>query len=344
MDIKQYRKVNESFRRRLIFHVGIDSGLFVELNYLINAILYGLAHQIRIELYSEDANFGTGTGWTEYFAPFCEEVHEPFHRRYNFHRPPSWKRIIQKKSLRFVAWKLKTIGKNLIGRWLAYRVYGGYVLLTQNIPANPDKHYCVPALAIDSDYTEAYGMVARMIWRFQPMVGAQAVKFRHALHLPPVYAAAQIRGGDKQTEATLIDGKIILQQFNLPMGNWVFVLTDDYRLLEKARADFPKLHIVSLCQPTERGYVHQEFCKTTPWQKREAITRLLVSVDLILRSRSFVGSVTTGPSVFVLKIRANDPLVKAIDCPPHLLKETLPLTIDRRAAISKEAILQCHKK
>ena len=31
MDINEYRTINESFRRRLVYHVGKDCGFFVEL-------------------------------------------------------------------------------------------------------------------------------------------------------------------------------------------------------------------------------------------------------------------------------------------------------------------------
>ena len=80
LEISDYQKLNDSFHKRLVYHVGIDCGFFVELNNMINAILYCLLNGYRFQLYSEDANFGTGKGWTEYFLPFCEEVHEPFHQ------------------------------------------------------------------------------------------------------------------------------------------------------------------------------------------------------------------------------------------------------------------------
>ncbi len=47
------------------------------------------------QIYSTDANFGTGIGWTEYFQPFCKEVYEVYHAKYNFHRPPSWKQVLK---------------------------------------------------------------------------------------------------------------------------------------------------------------------------------------------------------------------------------------------------------
>ena len=342
MTTQQYRELNESFRRRLIYHVGVDCGLFVELNYLINAMLYCLAHQIRLEIYAEDANFGTGIGWREYFVPFCEEVNEPFHRRYNFHRVPSWKRILRKRSPRFVAWKLKTAAKTLFGHGLAFIYYGERVFLSQDIPDDHDAYYCIPALGINGDYTEAYAAVARMIWQFQPELSTQAERIRTVLGLPPDYASVHIRGGDKRKEATLIDSRRIIEKLGVSAGSWVFVLTDDYRLLESARSDFPELHFASLCQPTEHGYDHQAFCKSDSQQKREAITRLILSVDLLFRSHSFVGSITTGPSVFVMKTRGGDPRVEAVDCPASLLREALSLTIDRRAAISSSARASCY--
>ena len=50
LDVTTYRRVNEAFRRRMVYHVGVDCGLFVEINYMVNAMLYCLAHRIRFQL------------------------------------------------------------------------------------------------------------------------------------------------------------------------------------------------------------------------------------------------------------------------------------------------------
>ena len=121
MDISCYRKVNESFRRRLVCRIGIDSGFFVEMNYMVNAMLFCLAHHIQFQLYSDDANFGTGVGWREYFLPFCEEVHESFHQKYNFHRLPSWQHVLKhccsQKSVKPLVWKVKKTVMTIVGRF-----------------------------------------------------------------------------------------------------------------------------------------------------------------------------------------------------------------------------------
>lgn len=339
LDTESYRKVNESFRRKMVYHVGVDCGFFVEIQYMVNAMLYCLGHRIRFQIYSDDANFSTNTGWTEFFLPFCEEVHEAFHHRYNFHRPPTWRQILRlcnsQKSLGPIIWKLKMITKHLVGRLISFLTYGEYIFMSQDVPSIPIQHYYISELGIDGDYTSTFALLSRMIWNLQPDILYQEKVYMSGLSLPPVYAGIQIRGGDKITETRLVDGKAIIQKLNPREGECVFILTDDYRQYLKAKADFPKLRLLTLCKPEENGYDHRRFCQEDPQSKKEAITRLIISVDFLLKSHSFAGSIITGPSVFILKLRHEDPLVQAIDCPKEELPSALQLPIYARSTISR---------
>ncbi len=62
------------------------------------------------------------------------------------------------------------------------------------------------------------------------------------------------------------------------------------------------------------------------------------SADILLNSQSFVGTITSGPSVFVMKVRANESSVFAIDCPKEKLVDSLSLNSEKRAAISYASI------
>lgn len=344
VETSDYRKVNESYRRRLIYHVGIDCGFFVELNYMVNAMLHCLANGYRFQLYSEDANFGTGKGWTEYFIQFCEEAHESFHHKYNLHRPPTWRRILRNtiriKSPSFIFWKLKFLLKTLVGHWLAFRAYGEYVRLSQDVAHEPDRYYHIPALGISCSYAEAYAMLSRMIWQPQPEVQQKMNDARRRLSLPEKFSGVQIRGGDKASEAQLISGWQIIQALHPQDGECIFALTDNYQQLEIIRNEFPQLRFVSLCQPHETGYRHQAFEHLPAHEKKESIIRLLTSVDILLHCCAFVGTITSGPSVFLLKVRADDPCVTAIDCPQDMLPDCLTLNIDERAAISRRFVIR----
>ena len=272
LDVASYRRVNESFHRRMVCHVGIDSGFFVEFQYMVNAMLYCLTHRVRFQIYADDANYGTGIGWTEYFLPFCDEVHEDFHHKYNFHWTPSWHQVlnlcISQKSLRPVAWKLKSVFKNWSGHLLSFRAYRQCVLLSQDVPPVARQHYRIPELGIDCDYTEAFALVSRMVWRLQPEVLRQEMACKSELSLPPVYAGVQIRGGDKITETRLVDGRAIIQKLNPNDGECIFILTDDYNQFLKAKADFPQLRLVTLCKSEERGYDLRQFSLVDPQSKK----------------------------------------------------------------------------
>ena len=339
LELSTYQKINNSFRKRLIYHSGIDCGFFVELNYMLNAMLYCLEKGYQFQLYSDDANYGTGTGWTEYYAPFCEEVHESFHRQFNLHRPPSWLRIIKNvmrtKSPSFIVWKLKLTVKSLIGHGLAYRAYGEYVRLSQDVASNSNKNYHIAALGLQCSYTEAYAMLARMIWQPQAELKEKIADAKIRLSLSQEYSGIQIRGGDKAQEARLITGKRLIEALHPKDGDCIFALADNYLQLDIVRSEFPQLHILSLCQPHESGYYHQEFDRLAPQEKKESIIRLLTSVDILLCSKAFRGTITSGPSVFIMKVRAGEPSVTAIDCPREMFPDCLSLSIDKRAAISR---------
>lgn len=227
--------------------------------------------------------------------------------------------------------------KSLIGHWLAFWAYGEYVRLSQDVAREPYKHYHIPALGIDCTYYEAYAMLARMIWQPQPEVQQQMADAKRRLSLPQVYSGVQIRGGDKAQEARLITGRQIIEALRPQAGECIFALADNYSQLEIVRSEFPQVRIVSLCQPEDQGYSHKAFCTSSPLEKKSAIVRLIVSIDLLLHASKFVGSITTGPSVFIMKQRCGEPSVAAVDCSKETLGSVLTLPIDHRAAISEES-------
>ena len=151
----RYHLLNSSFKKTMIYHIGIDAGFFTEYTYMLHAMLYCLQHKIQFKLYSDDANFGWEKGWEDCFAPFCEQVHEPFHHTYNTHRLPSWQALMKDKKLpktKLLKWKLKVTCKNIIGKALAFFTYGKPVRLNFQVTFNPNQHFHIPELGIDGDY------------------------------------------------------------------------------------------------------------------------------------------------------------------------------------------------
>ena len=76
--IELYKRLNESYSRKLIHHFGTGNGFYSELNSLLFSVLFCLQNKLRLELYSKDAPFCFGNGWNEYFEPFCPEFKNDF--------------------------------------------------------------------------------------------------------------------------------------------------------------------------------------------------------------------------------------------------------------------------
>lgn len=320
-DIRErYRALNESFGKKdgrvLVWHLGIDAGFFAEYTYMLNAMLYCLKHKIEFRLYSADANFGSGTGWTEYFEPFCREEHHPLNHDYNYHRIPAYRELRKrrkdeaggislKQSLSLFIWTVKCQLRAFAGKMKARKIYGNNVLLNSDISFDDlDGHYCIPELAIDGNYLHAFGRLVEITWCFNAELQAAKTDILHQLNLPERYVSCQVRGGDKITEVALVTPERYVETFreNCPQERNVFLLTDDYRLYEQLVTTFPDYRFYTLCTKSESGYVNNQFTQTAADAKRKQMIRFLTSMELMQRSVFFVGSITTGPSFFLLKV------------------------------------------
>ena len=191
--LNKYKELNESYKPILVYHVGIDAGFFSEFNDLIFMILYCLEHKIQFKLYSDDANFGIEKGWQDYFEPFCEEVHERFHRIYNRHpHYVSWRKIVNadsyKMSCSLLRWRLKSdllIGVSKCIRFFQEGKSFDYYThdLFEKISVK-NKRYYVPELDIDGDYIQAYNVIYNIIYRFKKTVKEEICSLIEGFSLP----------------------------------------------------------------------------------------------------------------------------------------------------------------
>lgn len=340
MDIvSAYKHLNCSFERSLIFHAGIDAGFFAEYSYMVDAMLYCLQNDIQFKLYSSDANFGYRNGWDDYFLPFCEEVSESFHRTCNTHAIPAWSKLVslslKEKSLRLLKWKLKVTYRTAKGTRIAARTYGKGTLLTHQMHLDPHRHFHIPALGIDGDYMHAFNKITDIVWHLNEPTAASCRAIVERLHLPERYIGCQIRGGDKVTEVNLLSPDYYVSIIRKETTErHVFLLTDDYRIFEYLQATYPDFHWYTLCSPEERGYVNSAFIRTESGKKQAQMIRFLASVQTLLHSARFIGSITTGPSLFVLKRLY--PHIHLADCAPEQFREATTLPIPERGRLAAQ--------
>jgi hypothetical protein len=285
-NLENYTKLNNSFKKKLVFRIGINSGFFSEYNNMILAMLYCLENKIKFTLYSKNANFGYKNGWTDYFLPFCEENDDEFHAKYNLR----WIRGV------FNIKKLNPI-------FPIYHLKHRHTFLTFEVWKSfrskhfKQTHFYVPELGIDGDLAHACHVLVDLTWRYNAATDKKITNLIDSLHLPTNYIGFHIRSGDKITETELIAPAKYLElaEKNSQLEN-AFVLTDDYQIIEEVQL---VKNVYTLCGKEERGYVHKDFEKKDKTAIRQAHERLFASIEILSRADISIGTYLSNVGIFL---------------------------------------------
>lgn len=287
---KEYRRINESFEKRMIFHVGFGGGLYSELNSMMEFMLFCYQNHIRFELYADDANFSKpgGNGWEELFEPFCPISHDPLNQKANY-RPTDYLSQIRPH-------RLWTRG-HYYPRKLKRNTGADY--LTQDI-------WC---MCISDAFKKS-----RIKWELFGMDGVCETEFAKlssvaicpkleirqkmdaliaGVHLPKHYISMQVRGGDKYLEYDkLVEADAFIEKVEtLGLSHMpLFIFTDDYRNVTYLREKRPEWKLMTLTGEDERGYYNNEFNKQD-WEFRKAnLIKLLAIIEVCVKADLHIGS------------------------------------------------------
>lgn len=300
MNLVEYQQINDSFKRTLVFHLGVEAGFFSEFNNMVLAMLYCLHHGIRFVLYSDDANFGLGRGWEDVFMPFCEETRRPEHREFN-HRyllngiPPAKLRrsLLFKKSndIDFLTFELWNDFRNRSFESELFS-FAGHDRL---------------------DLRDAARILISMLWRYNAATAAEIEAIRSTVPLPEHYLGVHARSGDKLAEAPLLGISAYMEKAKSrsPLRH-VYLLTDNYALYQEACRRHPDYLFSTLCTPCERGYSHRSFIRQDRKVRHAKLLRLLASIDILACAEYFVGTFSANPGMY-LGMRMSRDRVFAVD-------------------------------
>lgn len=287
---KEYRRINESFRKRLIFHVGFGGGLYSELDSMMEFMLFCYQHHIRFELYADDANFSKpdGNGWEELFEPFCPINHDPLNRRANY-RPTDYLSQIRPHRLwtkgYYYPRKLK---KRTGADYLTQDVW--CMCISDEFKKSEIKW---PLFDMDGTCETEFAKLSSVAICPKPEIRAKMDELIAGLHLPEHYISMQVRGGDKYLEYDeLVEADAFIEkveELNLDTKN-IFVFTDDYRNVTYIKEKRPEWNIMTLTREDERGYYNSEFNKQD-WEFRKAnLIKLLAIIEVCVKADRHIGS------------------------------------------------------
>lgn len=311
---ERYRGINAGFRKSLTFGVGIHAGFFSEINLMVLGIVYCLHNGIRFTLHSSSANFRLIEGWNDYFEPFCDEFRDDLLDKLDRRYKTNYAFSLTKPRRMYRAFRYKMeiaiLKKKLGVQFLTFD-------LLDEILNRKLEHiqYNIPQLGIQGDLQEACHTVAQLIWRMNARTSQQVEALKTQLNLPEKYLGFQIRRGDKQQEIEFTGVELYFRKASERSAvRNVFVLTDDYGVIDELRNAFPEWTIYTLCRPDERGYVHNDFFSKSRTDIYTDTVKLIANIDILKNSELFVGAFSANPSMFLGMLMPREKTV-SVDVP-----------------------------
>jgi hypothetical protein len=314
--LSAYTKLNKSFKKKLVFRLGVEAGFFSEYNNMILAMLYCLKNRIQFEYYSDYTKYAFQDAWMDFFKPFGAENHHYINRYYSTR--PDVLRDSREPALK----------KRIKYKWIVaiYKTLFGVNYLTQDLwefhrdRAFAETTFELPELGLPraSLLDVSQPLIAAM-WQYNDQSALLVAELIATVNLPTQYISIHVRAGDKFMEAGMFDfSEYMRPAENLSTIRHAFILTDDYTVMEQLRAQYPTWQFYTLCQPEERGYFHYEFLKQTPEYKYRQHLKLFASMDICAASTKFIGTYSSNPGMF-MGMRVGEERCYCLDFPRWLI-------------------------
>lgn len=298
-EIKAYNETNNSFKKKIIFHVGTGAGFYSEIGGMLQAMCYCHTHKIKFILYADDANFAAGGGWGEFFLPFCPQNHDRLNHEFNRRDKP--KGIIDRYNMGQALLKIRN-GVD----YLTSDIFGE-ACLSRYLP-NPT-HVKWEYFGIDGDINREFVKLRGVALRYnKPTFWAIKENIRK-LNLPACYYSVQLRGGDKNLEVINpinIDCIVNRMKQSGEKIEDLFIFTDDFQYVKAIKERCPKWNIYTLTKEHEHGYVNEGFNRTSRELRHREMIKLFAMTEICLNSKLHFGCAVTCVNNYIKNIKGQD--------------------------------------
>jgi hypothetical protein len=314
--LANYTRINNSFKKKLVFRLGVEAGFFSEYNNMVLAMLYCLKHHIKFELYSDYTQYAWHDAWDDFFRPFVAKNRHYINRYYST-RPTVITDSRESPLKKLVKYELIVA---------AYKKLFGVTYLTQDLwKLHRDRTFAntlfdIPELGFHkASVLEVTQLLIRALWQYNNQSAPLVADFITAAGLPTEYISIHVRAGDKFMETGTFDfSEYMLPAEQLTATRHAFILTDDYTVIEQLQAQYPAWQFYTLCEPTERGYFHYEFLKQSIEFKYRQHLKLFASMDICVASTKFIGTYSSNPGMF-MGMRIGEERCYCLDFPHWLI-------------------------
>lgn len=289
---KKYNKINNSYNEVCIYlGLGINMGFFAEFDNIILAILYCLVNKIKFKLFLMNVtgfpNDKNSNGWQEFFMPFCNELiyddNIEFSNIFNF----------SKNDIEVLLPIMKEKYK--------INYFTGDVFSKMRHKGFRNSYFNIKELGIDGDLHHAFKIIAKNLFRFNDETQKEINKLIESLNLPKKYVGFYIRGGDKITEAELVEPEKYIERLKEHSRiKDIFISADDFNIIKKLQDKYGnEYNIYTLTDKNKTGFYLYDFLSLTEEDKHNHHVKFLASMEILLNSELCFGTYTSCPSTIL---------------------------------------------
>lgn len=288
-----YTRLNGSFKKKLVFRVGISAGFFSEYNNMIFAMHYCMAHDIMFILNSNNANFSYKYGWQDYFLPFTTESQFCLHEYYNSRmHPPVIVRLHDK------------IGYAFYNLWLkALKIdYTTWEIFQEVRNQDVNKVHSIEKFEMYGTLDENCKILSEYVWRYQPSVRQRIEVICDSVTLPSEYVGIHIRRGDKchETKNIIPLRSFIQKAEEVSSCRNAFIATDDYGVIDELIELYPSWQFYTLCKPSSCGYKQSKQAKKDKLQIKDEMIDLFAEIELLAKATCFIGTFSSNIAIYMI--------------------------------------------
>lgn len=300
--IESYNKVNNSFRQKLIFHVGTGAGFYSEINGMLTAMLYCYIHKIKFILYADDATFAGGNGWNEFFVPFCPQSHDKWNHKYNSRSKQRDARLFYHMGRLLL--KIRNGANYLTDDIFAEACLGNY--------SKESSYVKWTEFGINGDIKTEFTKLKCVALQYNRNTSREIKAIIKELNLPKHYHSVQFRGGDKTLEVVrAMDVDCVIERMKKKEARIenLFVFTDDFAYVEKIKARCPGWNIYTLTKENEHGYINDEFNQISWLLKRKEMLKLFAMTEICLHSDVHFGCEVACVNDYIRNVKPSEKYV-----------------------------------
>ena len=298
-------------KKKLIYNFGSRYGFFSEYNNMILCYLYCLCNNIDFVLFDSNCRFSEQHDYLDYFIPFCATDSHSFNKYYNrrdFFGEMGWKSMVKdlfSHSKSYDVFPLKRMQLRLFGD--VFKKIYGFNFYTYELFASArnrqleQQNFHYDDIGINGDLQDSCRKIIDRLWVYKPNVEEKVRQYVRSVSMPKEYVGIHIRRGDKVIEYDLQDTdkymSLLEKHSDLRVA---FVLTDDYGVFLKLKANYPKWEFRTLCEESERGYFHKDFmAQTDIGAIATRHIKLFASMDILSKAQVFVGTFSSNPGMYL---------------------------------------------